>query len=304
MMRAIRSLSPLLFLTPALLSGQSEAALRDYFESKYVTVKIDMPATKDGVDVYPFTPRPLDLKDYSRRIKNSGAALRRGDSVMVTQVKVKDKNIEFQLGGGGFGTLGDDTGDFIATPSLSKTKREKELENELKHVTDKEKKKSLQRELNDLRNARSYEDARLRAEAAQAEEARKARLRDQALGAGSRFNLRFHGGVPFDILTPEGIMQALADYVEFPESGLQHRSAEVAVAPSFPAAAPAAARPAMFRKGMTREEVTASFGNPDSCSEKSEGTLTLTACTYRLPEARAEGHFIDGVLVRYTIASE
>jgi hypothetical protein len=131
-MRNTRPFLPLFLITPALLFGQSEAGLRGHFEGKHVTVKIDMPATKDGVDVYPFTPRPLDLKDYSRRIKNSGAALKKGDSVIVTEVKVKEKNIEFQLGGGGFGTFGDDTGGYISTPSLSKTKREKELEQEIK----------------------------------------------------------------------------------------------------------------------------------------------------------------------------
>jgi hypothetical protein len=294
--------STFLFLTPALLFGQSEAGLQHYFEGKYVTVKIEMPATKDGVDVYPLTARPLDLQDYSRRIKNSGAALRRGDSVMVTAVKVKEKNIEFQLGGGGFGTFGDDTGDSYSASSLSKTKRERDLEKEIKSVTDKEKKKGLQRELNDLRNARSHEDARLRAEQAQANEARKARLRDQALGAGSRFNLRYPGGVPFDVLTPEGIMQALADYVEFPNSDLGSKNT-AADSSGFSSVAPASS-PTVLRKGMTREQVTVAFGDPSSCAEKSEGVLTVTTCTYRIPEARAEGHFVDGVLVRYMIASE
>jgi hypothetical protein len=50
-MRNARFFSPLLLITPALLFGQSEAGLRGHFEGKHVTAKIDMPATKDGVDV-------------------------------------------------------------------------------------------------------------------------------------------------------------------------------------------------------------------------------------------------------------
>ena len=116
-----------LFLySAAALFGQSETALRDSFEGQYVTVKIDMPATKDGVDIYPFAERPLDLKRYASRIKASGAALKKGDSVMVTLVKVNRKNIELQLGGGGFGTFGDDSGSVVTPSSSSKTKHGEE----------------------------------------------------------------------------------------------------------------------------------------------------------------------------------
>jgi len=300
-MRATR-LALTLFLLPSGLFAQSEAALRDYFEGRYVTVKIDMPATKDGVEVYPLEARPLDLQQYSRRIKTHGTALQKGDAVMVTLVRVKEKNIEFQLGGGGFGTLFDDSGEVVYGESVPKTKREKELEAELKRVSDKDAKKSIERELRDLRSERSREEAHLRAEAAQAEEARKARVRQQALGAGSRFNLRFPSGVPVTSSTPEAIMLALADYVEFADP---EQRQTVSGAAAGPANRPlSATQPATFRKGMSLEEVASAFGSPESCSAKSEGALTLTTCVYRLPEAHAEGQFVDGVLVRYTIASE
>lgn len=304
-MHASRFVPILFLLSAAALYGQHEAALRDYFEGRYVTVKIDMPATKDGVDVYPFTSRPLDLQRYSRSIKASGTALKGDDSVMVTMVKVKEKNIEFQLGGGGFGTLGDDTGQTVYPTSSSKTKREKELEQELKGVTDKAKKKSLERELSDLRNERSREESRLRAEAAQAEEARKTRLREQALGGGSRFNLRFPNGVPADVLTPDGIMQALAEYVEFPGADSPGPApAAGAGAADARAGNPSASSAAVLRKGMTVREVAAALGDAESCSERSEGALKVATCLYRLSEARAECQFVDGVLLRYIIASE
>lgn len=301
-----RWLLPILFvLSAAALPGQNEAALRDYFEGRYVTVKIDMPATKDGVDVYPFSARPLDLQRYSRSVKAHGTAIRRDEPVMVTLVKVKDKNIEFQLGGGGFGTVADDTGDMVFPTSVPKTKREKELEQELKGVTDKAKKKAIERELNDLRSERSREEARSRAEAAQAEEARKIRIREQALGAGSRFNLRFPEGVPARALTPQAVMEALAEYVEFPgtDPGTVGASAGVTAVASSGEWNPHAAT-AGLRKGMTAAEVGVALGDPQSCSDRNEGTLRVSVCLYQLAEARAECQFVDGVLLRYTIASQ
>ena len=89
--------------------AQDEAALRSYFEGRRVTVKIDMPGTSDGVDLRADAPRPLDYARYGQRLKIYGPALRAGDTTTVTLVKVKKDSIEFQLGGGGFGTFGDDT---------------------------------------------------------------------------------------------------------------------------------------------------------------------------------------------------
>jgi hypothetical protein len=44
--------------------------------------------------------------------------------VLVTKVKVKDDLIEFQLGGGGYGTFRDDASSNVFVPSASKTERE------------------------------------------------------------------------------------------------------------------------------------------------------------------------------------
>ena len=90
--------------------AQSEAALKEYFEGKTVVVKMDMPATQAGVDVFADARRRINFDEYSARLKSSGIALRNGDSVMITKVRVKDKMIELQLGGGGDGRFGDDTG--------------------------------------------------------------------------------------------------------------------------------------------------------------------------------------------------
>src|ERR1700678_4216913 len=89
--------------------AQNADMLSGAFEGKQVVVKMDMPGTQKGVDIYPGRPQPLDVKSYADRLKDYGISLQKGDSVMVTKVKVNKDNIEFQLGGGGFGTARDNT---------------------------------------------------------------------------------------------------------------------------------------------------------------------------------------------------
>jgi len=57
----------LLTLVTSVLSAQSEAALKEYFEGRMVTPKLAMPGTEDGVDVYPGSARPLDYSRYASR---------------------------------------------------------------------------------------------------------------------------------------------------------------------------------------------------------------------------------------------
>src|SRR6266498_4413660 len=122
-----RLLVPLCLLALSSLpaSAQSESELRDFFEGKSVVVKLDMPATQEGVDVFPDARRAIDFAQYSARVKTTGIAIRNGESVLVTKIRVKDKLIEFQLAGGGYGTFGDDTGS-VYVPSVSKSKRERD----------------------------------------------------------------------------------------------------------------------------------------------------------------------------------
>src|SRR6267143_1838162 len=108
-MRQILILAGVVICAVVTVSAQTEADLKRYFEGKHVTLMMDMPATKDGVNVYPEREQPLNYSEYANRLKQHGASVRRGEQIMVTKVKVKDKHIEFQLGGGGYGTAGDET---------------------------------------------------------------------------------------------------------------------------------------------------------------------------------------------------
>jgi hypothetical protein len=65
-----------LAILAAPLHAQSEADLKQYFEGQQVTLKLAMPGTEEGVDVYPGTDRPLDFPRYATRLK----ALRDGHS--------------------------------------------------------------------------------------------------------------------------------------------------------------------------------------------------------------------------------
>ena len=105
--------------------AQSEPELRDFFEGKSVAIKLDMPATQEGIDVYPDARRAIDFAQYSARVKSTGVAIRKGESVMVTKIRVKEKLIEFQLAGGGYGTFGDDTGS-VSAVTVAKSRRERE----------------------------------------------------------------------------------------------------------------------------------------------------------------------------------
>src|SRR5688572_3994013 len=210
-------------LVPLLLLGlsarpavaQTEAALRAYFEGKSVTVNVEMPGSDDGVDVYPAKSQPIDFRKHAARLKQYGTAIKKGDQVLITKVKLKDDLIEFQLGGGGYGTFGDDTYSSVSVPSAPKTQREKNLEQDLKKTTDPAQRRKINEEIDALRKDREREDARNQAHLADAQQLKEANIRQKRLEAGSRFNIRYAKPLPSEAATPEGVMRALAEHVDF-----------------------------------------------------------------------------------------
>ncbi len=272
--------------------AQTEAALREYFEGARVTVKIDMPGTSDGVDVHADASRPIDYRRYGDRLKEFGIAIRAGQSTTVTLVKVKDDLVEFQLGGGGFGTFGDDWGTPVRIPLIEKTQREKDLEKRIRQESDSRRKRRLEGELDEARNARERENRRIQAEREEAEERRKARIAAERLRGGSRFNVRYEAGVPQE-LRPADLVAALAEYVEFPRQ--PSRREDVRALEVAPDDVP--------WKGMMREDAERQFGAPSDVSERREGTLTVVTLIFVRPGQRITAEFVDDVLFRYSIAS-
>jgi hypothetical protein len=281
-------------------AAQSEDALRSFFEGKRVAVKIDMPGTSDGVDVKPDASRALDYREYGDRLKTYGTSLRAGDSAVVTLVKVKKDLIEFQLGGGGFGTFKDDSSSSVSMPSVRKSTREEKLEKSVKEETDPQRKRELREQLEDLRDTRERENRRIDVERIRAEERKKERIAWQRLQGGSRFNLRYSEAVPAGI-RPEEVMEALAEYVDFSGEGLVLRPDA-----GLPAAAAESRLSAgsLPRKGMTRAEVERAFGNPTEVSDHREGAFTVTTLVFVRDGERIATEFVEDVMVRYAITSK
>ena len=284
------------------LAAQSEPELKQFFEGRTVTPKLAMPGTEDGIDIYPGTARPLEYPKYADRLKDNGTSIRAGEPVTVTKIKVKPKLIEFQLGGGGYGTFGDETGN-VSTAQVPKTNREKNLETQVKRETDPARKRAMREELDDLRAEREREDARNRSAVAEAQEHRQQNIRQRRLEGGSRFNIRYRDGVPVSALTPEAVMAALGEYVDFGQlrattSPHPHVQDHIEEQPEQPR------RGGLPRKGMLAQEVDAQLGPPATSKERKEGTLRVQTREYSTPEGRVTGEFVEGVLIRYTVTSE
>ena len=277
--------------TPAF--AQSEAALKSFFEGRRVTVRIDMPGTSDGVDVEADARQPIDFAKYRDHLKRYGTALRAGDAITVTLVKLKKDLIEFQLGGGGYGTFGDDTSTSVSIPDAKKTEREKELERLVRDEDDRDRRRRLERELDDLRERRERENRRIAAERVRGEEEKKARLAERRLRGGSRFNLRYDDRVPEGI-RPEDVMAALGDYVDF---------GSLAPRGTRDDAPPPSGDITLLRKGMSRAEAEDVFGRPVETSERRDGGLVVTTLVFSVADQRIHADFVEDVLIRYTISS-
>jgi hypothetical protein len=298
----------LVLATP--LRAQNETALRQAFEGKVVTVKIDMPATQKGVDVYPLDPMAVNFREVAQRLKDNSTSLRIGQPVMVTKVLVKgNSHIEFQLGGGGYGTFGDNTmdGSSLNVVNQGETKAEQALRDSIKKAQGPTKRKQFERELASLRAERERENARAEAEAKQAQSVIEANLRAKRAESGSRFNVRYRNGIPTDALTPDGLMRALAQYVDFGAVAENGASGGGPATTTGQASGPdggSRPKPASLRKGLWLEDVEALLGPAATAAEKKEGRLTVLERTYRKDGQKVTASFVNGVLIDFAITPE
>ena len=282
----------LLLALAAPAAAQSEAALKSYFEGRRVTLRMDMPGDAAGVDVHADAKRAIDFGKYKDALKRYGTAIRSDETSVVTLVKMKKDLIEVQLGGGGFGTFGDDTSTSSNLPLLEKSSREKDLEKRIKDEDDRDRRRRLERDLDDLRDRRERENSRIMAERERIEEQRRERIAGQRLRGGSRFNVRYDDRVPAGI-RPEDLVAALAQYVDF-GGGTAARDA---------GPPPPGGDITMVRKGLLRGEAERLFGTPVTSSERREGELSVTTVVFIVGDQRVTAEFVDEVLIRYTIVS-
>jgi len=279
-------------------AAQNEAVLKSFFEGKRVTLKIDMPGSSDGVDVRGDARQAIDYPRYRDSLKRYGTAIRSGESVTVTLVKVKKDLIEFQLGGGGYGTFGDDTSTSVYIADAPKTEREKQLERRVKDETDRGVRRKLEAELDELRDRRERENRRIAAERERQSEAKAVRIAERRLRGGSRFNLRYDEEVPNGI-RPQDIIAALGEYVEFDGLGGAIRSTREDAPPMQPGG-----DITQLRKGMTRAEAEREFGKPAEISERRDAGLVVKTVVFVAGAQRISADFVEDVLVRYTISSK
>jgi hypothetical protein len=277
--------------------AQNEAALKASLEGRRVTLKIDMPATQEGVDLHPDSREPLNYRQYGDRLRKYGVAITAGESTTVTLVKQKKDLIEFQVGGGGFGTFGDDTSTSVSLPLVEKSSREEELEDRIRDETDPRKRREMERELDHLSEQRERENRRIEVRRAELEEEKRQRIARERLTRGSRFNLRYSGAVPRGI-KPDEVMAALAQYVDF---GGGASPGDPVAAEDVSALETDDRTP---RKGMTMAEALRQFGKPVDSSNRAEGALTITTLVFERSGERIIADFVEDVLVRYSIASK
>ena len=292
-------------------AAQDERTLKSFFEGKTVTVKIDMPATQQGIDVHPEYSPSVDFDSYSSRIKNYGKSIWKGDQAMITKIKVKKDHIEFQLGGGGFGTFGDT----VATSSvmsqfIPKSARQTQLEAELITTTDPARRSRIEAQIADEKDRRRREQQRADATTQVARQQAEAQVQEKRKGGGSRFNVHYHDHVPAALLAPAGLMRALSQWVEFPPATFGPTSPDAQEASSDPTPPPSTAFDENnsggflpIHKGMTEDDVIDVLGRPTERSESDAAGMKVVNATFKQTGITVEAQFVEGLLVKFSITN-
>jgi len=107
----------LILLSPGILladvSKQTKDTLDKLLLGKEVKPLVELPATKEGVDIYLTPPhgkrvdgRGLDLGAMSKELKSKGVGVEAQQWETITDVKVDSDRVEIHLGGGGEGRRG------------------------------------------------------------------------------------------------------------------------------------------------------------------------------------------------------
>ena len=264
-----------LFITmPTVLAAsapatQDEAALRK-LEGTRVTVLMDMPATKEGINYYPERREKIDYRQYSDRIKEFGIAIEADTEATITEIKIKGKHIEFQLDGAGYGTFGDFQPSRPNVPYPRKTRREEDLERDLRDEDDPEAKRRIQRDLDYYRDQRERDYQRNRRQAAEQYDRDVERVAAARLRAGSRINVRFDRNVPAQTKTTGGLQATLSAMIRFDtdvESTVQYESSETTAPTPDSTVGDVSGWNAPVRKGMSQFDVERRLGQAVGCTD-------------------------------------
>ena len=225
---------------------------------------------------------------------------------MITTVRVKKKNIEFQLGGGGYGVFGDDSGS-VYVPDENKSRREKDLEKWIKDERDPERRRRMQRELDDLRRDRERENRKRDAEERDLTARKQSEIASKRLDAGSRFNLWFDEfRLASRVPTPREMRLMLAQFVDFNEGpgGRDERRDTNFLPPPPPAPRGDLSRVTELRRGMPMNDVHDLLGDPNRNKAGKQGELTTITEWYQDGDRITEVVYVGNVIVRFSTSSK
>ena len=178
-----------------------------------VLIKLDMPATSHGLEVWPDRADPIAEKEYLERIKR-GIALHAGETSWVSEVRVGPKSLDILLGGGGYNYIMDAGASAAAGHGIAEKSQEQlQLETDIMGAATGTDHTGME-SLNELSRRRN-ELERKRLAGTQEEGAAPIVARSRADLAGSRFTIRFEGKLPPEDITVAYIRQTLAEYLDF-----------------------------------------------------------------------------------------
>jgi len=289
---------------PQIVTANDEDQLRQHFSGMPVAILIDLPSTRQGLDLYPHRyPEAnrawFDSQEYRERLIDAGVGVQQGEVIYVTEINVKGKHIEFHLGAGGTSQRPKKQRSYESGNQLTR-----ELERQLNAATVDSEKRRIRARLNDERRRLSREQDILNdIHEEQYQQALSEHTKAEwDLMAGSRINIRFNGRVPTDALTPEGLIEDLKGFVDFNVNPIITSDESELLSTNrttpldwFP-----------LRKGLTTDEVHSILGTSESfvsCEEQPQGSLKVTVCHFKSNEVTLETNFVDGVLVRYALTS-
>lgn len=284
--------------------GQSEAALREYFQGMNVAAKADLPAGKGGVDIYPDAALAINNAQLDKQVRRFGVAVRRYEAITIKDVKVTVRDIEVEFGPSESGTALSDTAPSVSV-ATAPSQAERKLEQDIDRETDPARREKMQEELNELILRRAREEARLKAAMVQLAAARAKEASDQqnATNTATRLDLLFPAGVPARALSPDYLISALAPWIDF------DRETSPSSPPDLPPAAtaqvPNQESPSSIelRKGLTEAELRRMFGDPIKREPRTLGDLHVELLTFRENGTIIEATMVEGVLVRFTESS-
>lgn len=177
-----------------------DAELGGFFEGKEVIAKIEMPATRAGVNVYPARPAQFDWDDYNLWMDRVGPAIEVGDTVRIAVVRARGQHIEVQIGDGGYG----------GGPRV-RTELERELNSRMFEL------RSLLAFATDSARVEGEKElAALQMRLDSVKAAEDVKFREAIRQMGSRFNIRYDAELTDEAMRPEMIMAALQEYLTFP----------------------------------------------------------------------------------------